>query len=73
MNWKGLDPYSKSKTLAEKAAWDFVAALPEGEKFELATINPALVIGPNLNKCQFSSGDIVKKFMLKELPGAPLV
>jgi len=44
-----LDPYSKSKTLAEKAAWDFVKNLPDGEKFELATVNPGLIVGPNLN------------------------
>ena len=29
---EGMTPYNKSKTLAEKAAWDFVEALPEGEK-----------------------------------------
>ena len=28
--------YSKSKTMAEKAAWHFHAALPEGEKFDLS-------------------------------------
>ena len=31
----GMDTYPKSKILAERAAWDFVAALPEAEKFEL--------------------------------------
>ena len=36
----GLEPYSKSKLLAERAAWDFVAALPEAEKFELTVICP---------------------------------
>ena len=35
--------YTKSKTLAEKAAWDFLSELPENEKFELVTINPGLV------------------------------
>ena len=42
--------YEKSKTLAEKAAWDFINDLPNEEKFELAIINPGLVVGPNLNK-----------------------
>ena len=42
--------YEKSKTLAEKAAWDFIENLPNDEKFELATINPGLVVGPNLNE-----------------------
>jgi len=63
--------YSKSKILAEKAAWDFVKDLPEKEKFEVVTINPGLVIGPNLNKAQFSSGDIIKKLMMKEMPACP--
>ena len=40
--------YTKSKTLAEKAAWDYVRELPEEEKFEVVTINPSLIIGPAL-------------------------
>jgi dihydroflavonol-4-reductase len=42
--------YDKSKTLAEKAAWDFISNLPDDEKIELATINPGFVLGPNLNE-----------------------
>ena len=42
-NKPGLSGYSKSKTLAEKAAWDFQASLPENERFELATICPGLI------------------------------
>ena len=45
-----INHYAKSKTLAEMAAWDFVKE--ENNPFELAVINPALVIGPSL------SGDI---------------
>ncbi len=45
-----INHYAKSKTLAEMAAWDFVNE--ENNPFELAVINPALVIGPSL------SGDI---------------
>ena len=41
--------YSRSKTMAEKAAWDFVSALPDSEKFELVTINPSLVVGKALH------------------------
>lgn len=39
--------YRASKTLAERAAWDFVAD-PQGSgaAFDLATINPPLVFGP---------------------------
>ena len=42
-----INHYAKSKTLAEMAAWDFVKN--EGNPFELAVINPALVIGPSLS------------------------
>ena len=45
-----IDAYSKSKTLAEKAAWKFVK--DENHPFELAVINPALVVGASI------SGDI---------------
>ena len=39
----GATPYIKSKTLAERAAWDFVAK--EGG-VELAVINPVAIFGP---------------------------
>lgn len=42
----GIAPYQKSKTLAERAAWDFVAG--EGRGLELATVNPTGVLGPVL-------------------------
>lgn len=45
-----ISAYSKSKTLAEKAAWEFVKN--ENHPFDLAVINPALVIGASI------SGDI---------------
>lgn len=38
--------YRASKTFAEKAAWDYVASLPEDKRFELATICPPMVFGP---------------------------
>ena len=41
-----ISHYSKSKTLAERAAWEYVEN--EGHPFELAVINPALVTGPTL-------------------------
>ena len=32
VDWPGISAYEKSKTLAERAAWDFVAAQPENER-----------------------------------------
>ena len=43
-------PYFESKTLAEKAAWDYVEKLPVDEKFELVTICPSFIMGPPLKK-----------------------
>ena len=59
----GMDPYPKSKVLAEKVAWDFVAALPADQKFELVAILPAFVLGPPLRKDTFSSGEWLKSLM----------
>ena len=39
------DPYGKSKTMAEKAAWDYQKDLPADEKFQLVTILPGFVFG----------------------------
>lgn len=41
--------YSKSKKLANKASWDYWNALPADNKFDLVTIHPGLIIGPNNN------------------------
>ena len=65
---KRVGAYEKSKTLAEKAAWDFVKALPDDEKFELVCINPGLVLGPNLNTSNFSSGDVISNFLTGKMP-----
>jgi hypothetical protein len=50
-NWtnpdaKGVMPYAKSKTLAERAAWEFIAK--EGGALELSVVNPVAVFGPVL-------------------------
>jgi nucleoside-diphosphate-sugar epimerase len=44
-----IEPYPKSKTLAEQAAWNLVENLPEGQQLELAVINPGYIIGPVLD------------------------
>mmetsp|Transcript_15607 Transcript_15607/g.26369 ORF Transcript_15607/g.26369 Transcript_15607/m.26369 type:complete len:158 (+) Transcript_15607:207-680(+) len=68
---KEAQAYPKSKTLAEKAAWEFQAKLPESEKFEVVTINPGFILGKSLVNCPFSSGDVVKRILLRELPMIP--
>ncbi len=63
--------YERSKTLAERAAWEFVDGLPEAEKIEFVTINPGLVLGPILDSDYGTSGELVRKLMKRELPGCP--
>jgi nucleoside-diphosphate-sugar epimerase len=65
--------YEKSKTMAEKAAWEFINALPEHEKFELVTINPSLILGPNFVVGDFTSGEVIKKILSGKIPGMPVI
>lgn len=64
---EGMSNYPKSKVLAEKAAWDFQAALPEDQKFEIVTICPGFVMGPPLRKEFFTSGSWMKKLLEGEM------
>jgi nucleoside-diphosphate-sugar epimerase len=66
---KKVGPYEKSKTIAEKAAWEFVAGLPAERKIELVTVNPGLVLGPLLDRDYSTSGELVKKLLRREMPG----
>jgi nucleoside-diphosphate-sugar epimerase len=64
-------PYEKSKTLAERAAWEFVGGLSGDRRLELAAINPGLVLGPILDSDSGTSGEAVRKLMAREFPGCP--
>ena len=63
----GRAPYVKSKTLAERAAWDFVAAHPDGP--ELSVINPVGIIGPVLSNDYASSISIIKALLGRQPAG----
>ncbi len=63
--------YEKSKTIAERAAWDYVESLPADRRIELCTINPGLVLGPVLAADFSTSGEVVRKLMKRDLPGCP--
>ena len=68
---ENCEAYPKSKTLAERAAWDLVKGLPDGRRFELAVINPGFVLGPLLNADAGTSGELVRKLMVREMPACP--
>lgn len=66
-----VDAYSKSKTLAEKAAWDWLKNDGKGTGIELATVNPVLVLGPVLGDEANTSLELPAKMLNGELPGIP--
>lgn len=68
INGYGATPYVKSKTIAERAAWDFVAK--EGGP-ELAVVNPVVVFGPALGPDYSPSIMIVQRMMDGAIPGCP--
>jgi nucleoside-diphosphate-sugar epimerase len=63
----GTDAYGRSKTLAERAAWDFVA---DGGP-ELATILPVAVMGPALGRAVSGANHIVQRMLAGKMPGFP--
>lgn len=67
---KGIGTYERSKTLAERAAWEFMAS-PEAGALELATINPGLVLGPMIGSEASTSNESVRKLLAHELPACP--
>ncbi len=68
-NGDGVSAYVKSKTLAERAAWDFIAR--EGGALELSVVNPVGVFGPVLGPDFSTSIQIMKRFMDGAMPGCP--
>jgi dihydroflavonol-4-reductase len=67
----GVSAYAKSKTLAERAAWDFIAGERSG--LELAVVNPVGVFGPVLGPDFSTSIQLVKRLLDGAMPGLPRV
>jgi nucleoside-diphosphate-sugar epimerase len=65
----GVLPYQKSKTLAERAAWDFIR--DEGRSLQLAVINPVGVFGPVLGPDYATSILFIQRMLDGEVPGVP--
>jgi nucleoside-diphosphate-sugar epimerase len=73
-SWTNLDgemsAYVKSKAIAERAAWDFVAA--EGGALELSVVNPSGIFGPVLGADAASSTELIAR-LLRGMPGCPQI
>jgi dihydroflavonol-4-reductase len=65
----GVTAYTKSKTLAERAARDFVAS--NGGGLHYSSVNPGLVLGPALDRDIGTSAELVQQFLKGKYPGAP--
>jgi dihydroflavonol-4-reductase len=59
----------KSKTLAERAAWDFIGR--EGGAMELAVVNPVAIFGPALSDDLSTSIELIKAMFDGRIPGTP--
>lgn len=67
-----MSSYAKAKTLAEKAAWDFLENLAPGEhRPELVTILPGLVLGEYICGGASSSPALIKSIIMNSMPGIP--
>jgi dihydroflavonol-4-reductase len=72
--WTDLDDrnvgaYARSKTLAERMAWDLVAS--SGGATTLVAINPSVVLGPVLSGDYSASVQVVERLLSGRIPGIP--
>ncbi len=73
-DWTNLDSpdvyaYVKSKTIAERAARDWMVA--DGAGMEFVSINPSAVLGPVWSNDFSASIELVKQLLTGALPGCP--
>ena len=73
-DWTNLDdpkvqPYPRSKTVAERAARDWVAATDGAP--ELVTVNPSLVLGPVMSGDFSGSVEAITRLLTGKMPGLP--
>lgn len=68
---QNLPAYQKSKTLSEKAAWDYVNG--EGKGLELAVVNPVGVLGPVLGADYSHSIQMISQMLKGQLKGLPRI
>ncbi len=70
-NDKTLSAYLKSKTLAEKAAWDFIKK--EGGNLELSVVNPVGIFGPLLGPDLSGGHEILKQLLDGSMKAIPKI
>ena len=69
---KNVSAYAKSKTLAEKAAWEFINAQTDDKPMELSVVNPGPVFGPTLSgDLSGASMGMFKQMIIGKMPMVP--
>ena len=71
-DWSSLEKssaYDKSKTLAERAAWDFINSPDNIHKMELSSVNPTNIFGPVLDNHHHTSTEWYRTLLRAEVPG----
>ncbi|MEA2638435.1 MAG: hypothetical protein QOE18_1492, partial [Chloroflexota bacterium] len=64
-----LTPYTRSKTIAERAAWEYMRE--KGAEDRLVTVQPGAIIGPVLGKDRSYSLQAVDRMLTGRMPGLP--
>lgn len=64
-----VTPYIKSKTIAERAAWEFVKG--EGNGLELVAVNPVVILGPALGADHSASVTLIRSMLEGRVPVLP--
>ncbi|MBI1171690.1 NAD-dependent epimerase/dehydratase family protein [bacterium] len=67
----GTSAYAMSKTMAERAAWEFVAK--EAPEMALTCINPGFVMGPPLDRHFGTSLNVVRRILAGRDPMVPMI
>ena len=68
---KGVSEYARSKTLAERAAWEF-AGQTTGS-MELTTILPGMVLGPVMTRTISGSVELISRMLTGKFPALPRI
>jgi dihydroflavonol-4-reductase len=71
INRAGVTAYIKSKTIAERAAWDLTKA--SGGTTTMATVNPTLVLAPVLSNDFSDSVQVIQRLLTGKMPGLPRI
>ncbi|KAI6215653.1 NAD dependent epimerase/dehydratase family protein [Aphelenchoides besseyi] len=63
LNSSRVEYYARSKTMAEREAWNFWQQLPADSRYQLTCLNPTFVTGPCLSSVEHGSATIIGRMM----------